>query len=180
MNLPRLSAILRQARQVLSRSLNFTKTTVLRGVGRLNSWLRPAIRNVMTILDHIDVLSMTGNINGKREAAQILLIPLGTFGAIFALASAAGVAQRPGCNVATNFAYILFLQPKGSYHCAALPFLSDIPMVLLSFTCPFAFVLYRLVRRRLASIPTALAATGLLQDSALQAAASHAVQRLEE
>lgn len=180
MSLPRLRAILQQARQVLSRSLNFTKATVLRDCRQFNSWLRPSVRNVMTVLDHIDVLSMTGNINGKRETAQILLIPLGTFAALFALASSASVAQRSGCNVATNFAYILFLQPKSPYHCGALPFLSDIPMVLLSFTCPFAFVLYRLVRRRLASIPTALAATGLLQDSALQAAASQAVQRLEE
>jgi hypothetical protein len=179
-NLPKLIAIPMQVKQVAVRSLSVVRNTIVGGARKCYNRLRGATRKANSLLAHIDVLSINGSINGKREAAQIVLIPAATFGVTSALAASAGVAHQRGCNVGTNFAYILFLQPKSSYHCPALPFLSDIPMVLLSFTCPFAFVLYRLVRRRLASIPNALTATGLLQDPALRAAASQAVHRLEQ
>ena len=119
-------------------------------------------RQVAATLRRLDFLAADRPVSGKQELLWLALIPTLTFVAVFLFAALAGVAYRPGCNSATNFIANLTFQAEVPSTCRSVPFISDIPMIILSFTSPFALVTYRLLRRRLASLVEALGKTGLL------------------
>ena len=146
---------------------------------KARGFLRRGIRGARALLQRANILSATGPVSGRREALLLTLIPLLTFGFVCIATSIAGVAYRPGCNSASNFVANLFFRPTKPSTCASVPFLSDIPTVILSLTCPFALVAYRMLWRRLSSLPTALADTGLLHQPGLTNELSRGLQRLE-
>lgn len=141
--------------------------------------LSSRIKQVLHFVQKIDIFSKTGLVNGRHEAALLVFIPACTLGVAYVASLKAGVAYQSDCNSLSNFVRTLILQPRKPSTCLEVPFLSDIPMLVLSFTCPFAFVAYRLLRRRLALLPSALAQTSLLQEADLQLKASQAIERLE-
>jgi hypothetical protein len=101
--------------------------------------------------------------NGRSEAISLTFVPILTFLFVFAVASISGVGHIPNCNSVSNFVGSLLFQPIRPSTCHAVPFLSDIPTVILSFTCPFALMGYRLLRRRLTGVISALIDTGLIR-----------------
>jgi hypothetical protein len=119
-------------------------------------------RRAAATLGRYDFLASNRPVSGRQELLWLTLLPTLTFVAVFLLAALAGVAYRPGCNSATNFIANLTFQAEVPSTCRSVPFISDIPMIILSFTSPFALVTYRLLRRRLASLVEALKQTGLL------------------
>jgi len=126
---------------------------------------RPSLRvHARRALSRLDFLSINSRVNPKHEAAMLLLIPLATFGFVCFATSLENVAFQPRCNSVSNFVASLLFQPPRPSTCQSVPFLSDIPTVILSFTSPFALVGYRLLRRRVAWMFEGVAATGLLKD----------------
>jgi hypothetical protein len=140
---------------------------------------RAALSNGHRLLSRIDVLSASRPVSMTAEVLLLILVPLLTFGAVLLLTSIAGVAHVPGCNSANNFIASLSLQRLKPSTCVAVPFLSDVPTVILSFTSPFAMVGYRLLRRRLTWIVSAVSETGLVERQELRDVLTQAVQRLE-
>lgn len=145
----------------------------------VNTTAQRCTRRPRGLLQRLDILSVRGPASAKREAMMLICAPLLTFGAVVLCTSIAGVAYQPNCNSASNFAANLLFQPKKPSTCESVPFLSDIPTVILSFTCPFALVIYRLLRRRLSSLLEALSKTGLLRDFSLTSELSDGVHKLE-
>lgn len=133
----------------------------------------------VSLIKRLDFLSSTRPVSGKQEMLYLTLIPMLTFGVVCLVAWISGVAYRPGCNSTSNFMASLFFQPINSSTCDSVPFLSDVPMIILSISCPFALVAYRLLRRRLASLFQALESTGLLSPLDPTAAISRGIKRLE-
>lgn len=131
-------------------------------------------------LGRMNMLSADGPVSGKSDTFLLIVIPALTFGAVALSTSIAGVAYRPGCNSASNFLADLVFRPKSPSTCESVPFLSDIPTVILSFTSPFALVAYRLLRRRLSSLVDGLLSTGLLRPSDLTEELSGAFERLKD
>jgi hypothetical protein len=109
------------------------------------------------------VLNSAGTVSGKKEALFLTLVPASTFALVLVATWVSGVAHQPGCNSVSNFLANLAFRSAQPSTCRAVPFLSDVPTLILSFGCPFAFVSYRLLRRRLASLYQALGSTGLLR-----------------
>ena len=133
----------------------------------------------VSLMKRLDFLSSNRPVSGKQEILYLTLIPMLTFGAVCLVAWISDVAYRPGCNSTGNFMASLFFQPISPSTCDSVPFLSDVPMIILSISCPFALVAYRLLRRRLASLFQALEATGLLSPQDPTAAISRGIKRLE-
>jgi hypothetical protein len=98
---------------------------------------------------------------GWQETLTLTLAPILTFGFVCLVTGLAGVAYQSGCNSIYNFFASLLFQPIEPSTCRTVPFLSDIPTIILSFTSPVALVVFRLVRRRLHGLIPALNATGL-------------------
>ena len=122
---------------------------------------------------------VTGKVSGTREAVMLTVVPILTFGFVYAIAGVSGVAYSPGCNSVSNFVRNLLFQPIEHSTCHSVPFLSDIPTVILSFTCPFALVGYRLLRRRLTGLVAALTSTGLLRTQSAATSIAEVIGRLE-
>ncbi|HEY1571321.1 MAG TPA: hypothetical protein VGG05_08275 [Pseudonocardiaceae bacterium] len=101
------------------------------------------------------------NASSRWETLTLTITPVLTFGFVYVAASLGGVAYRPGCNSIYNFFASLLFQAIEPSTCQAVPFLSDIPTIILSFTSPIALVVFRLVRRRLNGLIPALNASGL-------------------
>lgn len=101
--------------------------------------------------------------SSRRETLTLTVTPILTFGLVYVAASLGGVAYRPGCNSIYNFFASLLFQSIAPSTCQAVPFLSDIPTIILSFTSPIALVVFRLVRRRLNGLIPALNASGLFE-----------------
>ncbi|HEX5403660.1 MAG TPA: hypothetical protein VFX16_15320 [Pseudonocardiaceae bacterium] len=99
----------------------------------------------------------------RSEVMSLIIVPILTFVFVYVVASISGVGYIPHCNSVSNFAASLLFQPIRPSTCHAVPFLSDIPTVILSFTCPFALVGFQLLRRRLTGIIADLIGTGLIQ-----------------
>lgn len=137
-------------------------------------------RRSAATLGRLDFLGPNHPVSGKQELLWLTVIPVFTFVVIFLVAAAAGVAYRPGCNSATNFIANLTFQAEVPSTCRSVPFISDIPMIILSITCPFALVAYRFLRRRLGSLVVALEETGLLARSAGSRTFSDGIRRLEQ
>lgn len=128
----------------------------------------------------LDFLSMDRPVSGRFELAMLILLPLATFGVVCIATNAENVAFQAHCNSVSNFvASLLFQQTKPST-CQAIPFLSDIPTVILSFTSPFALVGYRLLRRRLEWMLSAVTATGLLKPQDANSRLLPAIQRIKK
>jgi hypothetical protein len=102
--------------------------------------------------------------SGKLDAVLLIAVPLLTFGLVLLFAGVAGVAYHPGCNSTSGFFNNLLFQPGKPSTCRSVAFLSDIPMVILSITCPLAAVTFYRVRRRLAGLYPSLTAVGLVDD----------------
>lgn len=126
-----------------------------------------------------DLLSADGPVSGRREASLLVFLPALTFGAVCLASAMSGVAYRPRCNSSSNFIANLFFQKTHPSTCQSVPFLSDVPTVILSFTSPFALVSYRLLRRRLASLLGSLEGTGLLTPQSGGAGLVKGIRRLE-
>jgi hypothetical protein len=125
------------------------------------------------------ILSPTGPVSVRREVLCLVLIPSATVGLVCLLAWSSGVAYHPGCHSTANFLASLFYQPTIGSTCQSVPFLSDVPAIMLSFCCPFALVTYKLLRRRLAALQGALVRTGLLREQGSQDTISAGILRLE-
>jgi hypothetical protein len=151
------------------------------GVGRWTPLITTCWRgytHIVALMGRVNVLSATGTVSPRHEAVFLVGVPVATFGIVLFLTNQAGVAYSPHCNSATNFAASLFFLPTSPSTCQSVPFLSDVPTVILSFASPFAFVAYRLIRRRLSSLLDALAATGLIVRQGPTSPIVQGVQRL--
>jgi hypothetical protein len=137
------------------------------------------VRRVRPPYWRLRIPPVTGKVSGAREAVLLTVVPILTFGFVYAIANVSGVAYSPGCNSVSNFVRNLLFQPIKPSTCHSVPFLSDIPTVILSFTCPFALVGYRLLRRRLTSIVAALTATGLLRTQSAATSIGDVIGRVE-
>src|SRR5690242_13937890 len=133
----------------------------------------------LAFLRRVDVLSAARPVRARDEAILLIFAPILTFCLVYAATSAAGVAYRSGCNSASNFVDNLLLRAGHPSTCVSVPFLSDIPTMILSFTCPFALVAYRLLRRRISWIIPQVAQTGLVHQQQLRDELSKEVNRLE-
>jgi hypothetical protein len=125
-----------------------------------------------------DPLSAARPVSGISEALLLTSIPLLTFLAVLAFTGIAGVSYQPHCNSASNFLDSLLLRPGRPSTCKAVPFLSDIPTIILSVTCPFALVAYRLIRRRIGWLVPAVVETGLVSQPSLKGELSREVDIL--
>lgn len=166
-------------------SLSLTKyiTVGMQRLRTLKEQAKKAVRagaqTVLAFLRRIDILSENRPVSGVQEALLLIVIPLITFAAVYILTSLDGVGYRPGCNSASNFFDNLLFRPGKLSTCQSVPFISDVPTVILSLTCPFAMVAYRLLRRRITWIVPALCETGLVQQPALKDELTKEVDRLE-
>jgi hypothetical protein len=140
---------------------------------------RPPVGRLVNAVRKPAFLAPTGPVSVRREMLCLTLIPLATFGLVCLLTWSAGVAYRPSCHSAANFLASIFFQPTVGSTCQSVPFLSDVPTIMLSFCCPFALVAYKLLRRRLASLQAALVSTGLLTGQGSQDTISTVIHRLE-
>ncbi|WP_329000881.1 hypothetical protein OHA18_41430 [Kribbella sp. NBC_00709] len=83
------------------------------------------------------------------------------------LTGAYSVAREDGCQGFRVFLASLFLRQGEPTNCLSVPFLVDIPTVLLSLTAPFAAISYLVIIRRLETLIQDLQRTGLApKDSA--------------
>lgn len=126
----------------------------------------------------LNILSMDRPVSAGQEVLLLTVAPMLTMGLVCAATGLAGQTYRAGCNSFTNFSNNLLLRPERPSTCVAVPFLSDIPTLVLSVTCPFAMVAYHLVRRRLNWLLQAVSETGLV-DAPLAAEMSKGLQRLQ-
>lgn len=126
----------------------------------------------------MNVLAAERPVNVMQEIVLLTVVPMLTMGLICAATGAVGVVYQSGCNSFSNFLHDLLLGNQRSSTCVAVPFLSDVPTVVLSLTCPFAMVSYYLVRRRLNWLVPAVSSTGLV-NSELAAELAKGVRRLE-
>lgn len=134
------------------------------------AWSRLAAR--------LNILSMDRPVKAGQEMLMLTVAPMLTIGLVCAATGLVGQTYRPGCNSFTNFMNNLLLRPEHQSTCVTVPFLSDIPTILLSVTCAFAMVAYHLLRRRLNWLVTAVSETGLV-DTALAAEMTKGMQRLQ-
>ena len=139
-----------------------TREAVRPSLRRAPVLARRAWTRLGDLVGRVEVLPPTGPVSARREALCLTLIPFATFGLVCLLAWSDDVLYQPGCRSVGNFLASLFYQPAVGSACQSVPFLSDVPMVVMSFCCPFAFVTYKLLRRRLAGLSPALESTGLL------------------
>ncbi|WP_410792303.1 hypothetical protein [Kribbella sp. C-35] len=106
----------------------------------------------------------------RLDNLRLALWPLGTFLATLILTGAYGVAREDGCQGFRVFLASLFLRQGEPPNCQSVPFLVDIPTVLLSLTAPFAAISYLVIIRRLETLIQDLQRTGLApRDSASRA-----------
>lgn len=130
-------------------------------------------------MHRMNVLAVDRQVSGRSEVLLLTLIPLLTFGMVCAITGIYGVAYRPGCNSARNFIANLLFQPTTPSTCKSVPFLSDMPTMMLAVTSPFALVVYRLLRRRIAQLLGALGGTGLIRVSDDSEPIKKSIERLE-
>lgn len=157
----------------------------MRGRGRLATARNKVVRAGRRVDDawsatvkRVNILSMDRPVNAMNEVLLLTLAPVLTIGVVCAATSVVGETYRAGCNSFSNFTNDLLLRMQGSSTCVAVPFLSDVPTILLSITCPFAMVSYHLVRRRLYRLIPAVSDTGLV-NSDLAAELANGVYRIE-
>lgn len=166
-------------------SLSLTKyiTVAMQRLRALKDHAKTAVKAgaqaVLAFLRRIDILSENRPVSAAQEALLLILAPLITFASVYILTSIYGVGYASGCNSASNFFANLLFRPEKPSTCQSVPFISDVPTVILSLTCPFAMVAYRLLRRRINRIVPALCETGLVQQPALKDELTKAVDRLE-
>jgi hypothetical protein len=160
-----------------SSAARVAKRGVSGGRGLLG-WCTEGPRRAWRWIKQVNWLSSAGPVNGKHEAALLTLLPLVTFAVVYVATNIESVAYRPGCNSASNFLATLIFRPAKPSTCTAATFLSDIPTVILSITCPVALVSYRLLWRRISSLPAALGETGLLERANLTPSLSRAIDQL--
>ena len=130
---------------------------------KLITTFRDIGKRTAALVRRFDVISASGPVSGRREALLLILAPILTFSVVLLVTAIAGVAYSPGCNSVGNFVASLVFLPPAQTGCNSVPFMSDVPCLILSFTCPFALVAYRLFRRRLSSLLDAVTTTGLLR-----------------
>lgn len=126
----------------------------------------------------LNILSMDRPVNAINEVLLLAVAPMLTMGLVCAATSVVGDTYRAGCNSFSNFVNDLLLGSQRPSTCVAVPFLSDVPTILLAITCPFAMVAYHLVRRRLNWIIPAVSDTGLV-NSELAAELAKGVHKME-
>ncbi|MBL7258773.1 hypothetical protein [Paractinoplanes lichenicola] len=91
--------------------------------------------------------------------------------------SAFDVAREPGCQGFRVFLRSLLLRQGEPPNCDSVPFLVDIPTVILSLTSPFAVIGYLTILRRLEGLVPELQRTGLLPDDRVTAGADETMQQ---
>jgi hypothetical protein len=126
----------------------------------------------------LNILSMDRPVKTVNEVLLLTVAPMLTMGLVCAATSVVGETYQTGCNSFSNFLDDLLLRSQKPSTCVAIPFLSDVPTILLSITCPFAMVAYHLVRRRLNWLIPAVSGTGLV-NSELAAELAKGVHKME-
>jgi hypothetical protein len=129
-------------------------------------------------VNRLDILSMDRPVNAVHEVLLLVGVPALTTVIICAATNVAGETYKSGCNSFSNFLNDLLLRTLRPSTCVTVPFLSDVPTMLLAVTCPFAMVSYHLVRRRLNWLVQAVSGTGLVNPQ-LAAELVNGVHRME-
>lgn len=104
--------------------------------------------------------------NEKHFTTMLVAWPILGFLMTTLLTALFGVAREPACQGWRVFVAQLVLRQRFSTQCTSVPFLVDIPTVLLSFTAPFAAIGYLVILQRLAYLIPALEESRLIRRGA--------------
>lgn len=114
----------------------------------------------------IDSILPTQCSRRSQDTARLFLWPVVSFLVTLGLAGLFRVAMpvERECEGLRPFIAWLLLRPGRDVVCESVPFVVDIPTVLLSFTCPFAAISYYTIVRKLFDLPRDLKDSGLIDE----------------
>lgn len=167
----------RYALDVLRRELGALASAAGAALNHLRRTLIEGARLVHALA--VRVLPIKGS-NARHFTGMLVAWPIVGFLLTTLLTALFGVARDPACQGWRAFIAQLVLRQSVDSNCSSVPFLVDIPTVLLSFTAPFAAVAYLVILRRVECLVPALEDTRLVRRGVASRTTQKAVEAFVE